>query len=501
MRTMNFLAAVTIAVAAQAGVYNVRLDASDDRVSTPLAVDMERIGTIRPRAVGEIRGSNWTLGCEVLDRDFANFEEYKEHLAPLGIKTIRLQGGWAKCERVKGKYDFAWLDRIIDYARSQGLNVLLETDYGNPVYEGGGGWDLAGGFPTSEEGLAGWDAWVDAISRHFKGRVRDWAMWNEPDIGSPKKTPEAIAAFNVRTARIIKRNIPDARIAGLSLAYNKPELLEACLKPMGDDVKLFDWIIYHGYANAPESSYANVEKQKEVLARYNPAAKMRQGENGCPSEMATRFALSKVSWSEYSQAKWDMRRMLGDLGHDVESSVFTICDFNHAGREINLKGLLRADEDRNVIAVKRAYYAVQNVVSVFDDTLTRVKGSCFADGFGTKDASISTYEYRKETGERLFVFWTHGRDFVYAGGAEGVLGEGKWTLPYERPGDSFATRPAVFKCSGAPLADPVWVDLFTGRIYRFPRRNVLVSGKSVRYVDVPVYDSPCLLTERSAVMK
>ena len=64
--------------------------------------------------------------------------------------------------------------------------------------------------------------------------------------------------------------------------------------------------------------------------------------------------------------------MLGDLGHDVESAVFTICDFNHTGREINRKGLLRATADKKVEKIKLAYYAVQNAVAVFDDTLQRV---------------------------------------------------------------------------------------------------------------------------------
>ena len=133
------------------------------RVTTPLRLELPRLGTLRPRAAHEIRRSNWTLGCETLDRDFADFEQYKEYLEPLGIKTIRLQGGWAKCEREKGKYDFSWLDRQVDFAVARGINVLLETGYGNPVYDGGGGWDLAGGFPTGAEGLAGWDAWVDAL--------------------------------------------------------------------------------------------------------------------------------------------------------------------------------------------------------------------------------------------------------------------------------------------------------------------------------------------------
>ena len=502
------LAAASSALVCTAGVYNVRLDTSADRVESPLRVAMTRIGTIRPRAVSEIHGQNWRLGCEILDRDYMNFDEYKEHVAPLGIKLVRLQGGWAKCEKEKGKYDFAWLDHIVDTLQSQGIDCAIETSYGNPIYSGGGNMDLAGGFPNSPEGLSAWDAWVDALSKHFKGRVDKFLMWNEPDIhraGESEKTPEEIAAFNVRTAKAILKNIPGAHLAGLSLARCKSEFFEACLKCLGEDAKLFDTFIYHGYAPAPESSYAEVEKHKAVLAKYGLTARLWQGENGCPSEMRPMFALANIAWSEYSQAKWDMRRMLGDLGHDVYSSVYTICDFRHCGavggvnRGMNNKGLIRANEEKKVIGIKRAYYAVQNVVSVFDDSLTRVKDSCFEKGFGAEDASLSTYHYVKKSGEPLFVFWTHGGDFVRNGGPNGVLGEGKWSLPYTRPGDSFETRPAVFKYTGASLKEPVWVDLFTGRVYAFPKTKQLVGENSIRFVDVPVYDSPCVLTERSAI--
>ena len=88
-KTTAVVAAVAVCMAAFAR--EVKLDVSPDRVKTPLKVDMDRIGTLRPRGVGEIHGSNWTLGCETLDRDFAIFDEYKSFLAPLGIKTIRLQ--------------------------------------------------------------------------------------------------------------------------------------------------------------------------------------------------------------------------------------------------------------------------------------------------------------------------------------------------------------------------------------------------------------------------
>lgn len=36
--------------------------------------------TIKPRSAGKIAGSNWTLGCETLDRDFTDYQEYKQWL-------------------------------------------------------------------------------------------------------------------------------------------------------------------------------------------------------------------------------------------------------------------------------------------------------------------------------------------------------------------------------------------------------------------------------------
>ena len=466
-------------------------------------VEFKRIGSITPRSASEIESSNWVIGCETLDRDFIDFRQYCDYVAPLGIKMARLQGGWAKCEKTRGVYDFAWLDEVVDFLAERGVKCAIETDYGNPVYPGGGGFDLAGGFPSSDEALAAWDRWVDVLTRHFATRVDTWLMWNEPDIGKEKKTAETIAAFNVRTARIVRRNVPSATIAGLSLAHCSPEFMEECLAAMGGDISLFDAFIYHGYDLAPETSYAAVERVRNVVARLAPKAYLWQGENGAPSEMAYRFALSRIAWSETSQAKWDMRRMLGDLGHDIRSSVFTICDFNHKGREMNLKGLLRANEENEVVGVKRAYRAVQNVAAVFDSSLVRVRESGWDSGFGTRDASISCYHYVRKTGEPVFVFWAHGGDFpVWDHGSLDKGGTGERAYRYERPGDSFETREAVFRLVGAqPLADPVWVDMLTGGVYAFPKENQLVSKASVRFVRVPVYDSPCLLTERGVVLK
>ena len=454
------------------------LDTSADRAKTDLNPGLKQIGVIRPRNASEIRGSNWTLGCETLCRDYADYNEYKQYLVPLGIKTIRLQGGWAKTEQEKGKLDYTWLDTIVNDAIGRGLSIWLETSYGNPIYPGGGGKDLANGFPTSDEALAAWDRWVEGLATRYKGKVHDWAMWNEPDINKQHK-PADIVKFNIRTAETIKRVIPDARIAGLVLASSSPKLLDQCLQLLQEQGKidLFHWYTYHGYEFNPSRSYENVEKLKATLATYSTKAKMRQGENGCPSETATRFALSNHPWTEISQAKWDLRRMLGDLGHDVESSVFTICDFNHTGREINRKGLLHATEDKKVDRIKLAYYAVQNTVAVFDDTLERVKESCAAVMF---DQPTACFAYRNKTaGQSLVVMWDDSNT----------------------PNDSFATRPAQVMVKGLSFKEPVWVDLVSGRIYEIPRDRIQSAGEFTIFKDLPLYDSPVLVAEKSLVAK
>ena len=127
---LSMTGVVTIVATISMAVAGPTIDGSPERAKTSLNPGLKQIGTIAPRSADKIAGSNWTLGCETLDRNFADFKEYKEYILPLGIKTIRLQGGWAKTEKVKGVYDFAWLDTLIDDARSRGLNILLETDYG-----------------------------------------------------------------------------------------------------------------------------------------------------------------------------------------------------------------------------------------------------------------------------------------------------------------------------------------------------------------------------------
>ena len=456
------------------------IDTSNERVKTPLTVSYKKIGTLKPRSTKEIETSRITVGCETLDRDFTDFNSYKNYLPPLGVKKIRLQAGWAKCEKVKGVYDWKWLDEIIDFAATNRLEPWLETSYGNPIYEGGGAKGLLNSMPTSPEGWAAYDKWVEALVTRYKDRVKEWEVWNEPDHPMQKNEPETVAEMNIRTAVIIKRLQPEAKIAGLAFAsHTNTKYLERFLKPIAEQGKLnlFEWISYHSYAFRPEDSYKGVMSLKTVIEKYSKTLKLRQGENGAPSGYIPSYALDKYYWTEYSQAKYDMRRLLGDLGRDIETSVFTIIDIAYAGKPpvLNMKGLIQSDFSKAAIRPKVAYYAVQNLASVFDNSLETAPNFTFTTN---ANESVSVFSYQhKNTKKQLIALWLDGKT----------------------PGNTFTTTPTDITIENGNFNNPVWVDLLTGHVYEIPKSAWSKSGTSYTFKQIPLYDSPVLIADKSTL--
>lgn len=459
---------------------------------------LTKIGEIQPRNANEIEGSNWLLGCETLDRDFTDYDAYKEYLNPLGIKRLRLQGGWAKTEKVKGQYDWAWLDHIVNDATSRGLEPWIQFSYGNEIYEGGGGINLAAGVPHSEVALAAWDRWVAAMVNRYKDKVINWEIWNEPNFGDNlENTAEKAAALNIRTIEIVKRIQPEAKVSGLAFGHIDLEYAAEFFKTMHESgtLELLDNITYHDYVYNPDAHYPKVMEMKKILEQYSTKITLRQGENGAPSIGGPgRGAIGDHDWTELSQAKWDTRRMLGDLGHDIESSVFSIIDMAYNSgpiKRLNVKGLLMSDSTKQVIRPKMAYYAVQNIAAVFDNSLERIID--VKDSHNSKyipedpnevafnkstDRSFAVYGYKhQETGQQVFTIWE----------SESM------------PNNSTEKRLFNFTFANAKFEEPVYVDMITGEVFEIPTDQWSKDGERFTFRNIPIYDGPILLADKSLI--
>jgi hypothetical protein len=435
------------------------------------------LGKVRPRHAREVQSSNWSVGAETMDRDFTVYAHWKNYLGPLGVKKARIQSGWAKTEKEKGKYDWAWLDEIVFDMVDQGVEPWVCLCYGNPVYEGGGGTGLGGGLPQSEQALEAWDRYVAAVVDRYKKHVDDWEVWNEPDLRQANAAGH-YADFLVRTAQTVRRQQPDAKILGFAMAGIRLPWVRQVLDlvKQQDKLDLIDELTYHPYSYNPDDSYKAVQQLQALVHSYSTKIALRQGENGAPSQRGSFGALADYDWTEARQAKWALRRLLGDLGRDIPTSYFSICDMQYPDRR-NYKGLLAIHDDKTVDHAKKAYGAVQNVAAVFDSTVRRIGDFDARIDGAAPSSTFAVFAYRKDNGGPIVTVWRSS----------------------DRPGARPDAEPVTVSLPGLKFEEPVWVDLATGRVYKIADSLWTQDQDTASFQEVPVYDSVVLIAERSAL--
>lgn len=431
---------------------------------------------LRLKTLSEVH-NDLHVGCEALDRGYGDYDAYKAYLIPLGMRHIRLQAGWAKTEKEPGVYDFTWLDRIIDDAVSRGIEPWLQVSYGNPIYSGGGGAYSSGGWPTSGTALNAWDAWVRALAERYRGKVHEWEIWNEPDllISRGKGTMAELIDLSLRTAAILRETDPDASVAALALAKLDTDFLNEFLTGVqaAGKLDLFDWISYHHYTYRPEDTYSDVEQARIVLSHYSGHLQLWHGEAGAPSAGWGDGALSAYDWSETSQAKWGLRNILNDRAHGVRTGIYTLAENNYAAGR-STKGLLETNDLNQVLRAKEAFYAMRNLVSVYD----LLDAALDASGIkiGTLESVRKLLFQDTQTELKSIVLWADGAT----------------------PTDTVETTPVAITVAGFVFDEPLCVDLRTGRLFRL--ESYVGNGIQTLY-NVPLYDSPTLIAEARLLMQ
>ncbi|MEM6845299.1 MAG: hypothetical protein AAF632_24010 [Bacteroidota bacterium] len=431
------------------------------------------IGKVAARHAKDIQASNWSVGAETMDRDYTIYENWKEYLGPLGIKKARLQAGWAKTEYQKGHYNFAWLDSIIYDMVDQGVEPWLNVSYGNPLYSGGT--RLGAAMPKDSASIAAFATWAKLLAARYSEVIDEYEIWNE-GIHSKKNTVEEYADLYIRSAEAIRAVQPKAQLLAMAIAGIHPELADSFLAEMQKRSKLHlvDQITYHPYRQNPDEVYDQVLKLRAVVNQYDPRITIRQGENGAPSQYRNTKALRNYPWTETSQSKWALRRMLGDLGRDIETSYFSIVDLNYPD-EINRKGTLESDTTKKVVKAKPVYYALQHLAAIFDNTLTRIPNYAYTT---TADSSLSLFAYRHQaTGQQVITLWQDG----------------------SIPSDLEEYQSIDVSAPSGNFNEAVWVDLRTGEVLEIPEENIRQEGTQYTFSNIPAYDSPVLIADKSLI--
>ena len=414
----------------------------------------EPIGRIKTRTSQEIASSKWSVDCCTLDRDYAVWDNFKDLLPLLGAKHARFCSGWAKTEQEKGVYDFTWLDKPIRECAAMGIRPWMLVGYGNPVW----GSDFRLGMRVrqltgSAEAMAAWKLYVKALVARYQDVVDGWEVWNEPF-----RQENDYAELFYQTAKAIREIQPTAKVYCAALSdFPQYEVVLEKLK-RENAIDLCSGLMFHPYISNPDNTYRGKNdawmQLRRLAKRYSPDLDIIQGETGCPAQLEFAHALANREWTEYKQAKYDLRRAFGDAVRDVPSNCFSFIDLQYTFM-LQSFGLVRSNTLMEFVYRRPSWYAMRNFYALFDDE--------------TKPVS---FEERPVAGHTLAIATFSRR---------GKTMKALW-FSEEIPTDALAFSRIDLSSDVASGAE--WIEMVTGRRYR------LEDARSV-----PVWDSPCLVIQ------
>lgn len=488
--------------------------------------NLKEIGTISPKLSSEIEYSKFCVGFETLDRNTFDPEKVYDYVAQSGVKWARVQSGWMKTEKEAGVYDFEWLDKIVDNLISRGVNVWLDVGYSNPVHVKDCVHPFGIGFPPirTPEQKKGWKDYVTALVKHYKGKINDYEVWNEPDWAywvPENPNPRELGEFVAETARIIKSANADAKVTiNFASGASDPDCTRYFDTAMFYAAKDVDFISFHVYGVSPETGLDKLcEVTRKILDRYNPNVKIIQGESGTQSRPDGFGAMCNMPWTETKQAKWLLRRMFYDSSKpDIYmTSYFTMCDIatypgRNAPEPFCYTGVIRG----GTYKPKKAFYALQNVCALLSGELEQ---SGYYTDFFKLNSKMPYFKGTEDTctcPEKLksVALVTEDKKPVIA-----------WWYPSNLLKEKFSKTVslAAYIYNDALPENPVLIDPLEGKIYEIPKENILIDaddgntftlfgydfrrtaytayetcpGKVYRFLNLPVKDYPLVITDAS----
>lgn len=137
-----------------------------------------------------------------------------------------LGAGWARedfqfnrIQPAPDRYDWNWHDRVVDLLAARGVEVIGVLNGPTP------GWAARGSGQFAAPDAAAFARFAQQAAARYKGKVRFWQVWNEPDSArywQPAPDAAAYAALLKAAYPAIKAGNPEAQVLAAGLVSPQP---------------------------------------------------------------------------------------------------------------------------------------------------------------------------------------------------------------------------------------------------------------------------------------
>jgi hypothetical protein len=237
------------------GYAHWRIELPDGRHLTDLA----SFAVMNP--VGKTPGvepEDFVFGTAGFHREWSSPQERVEllsHAASIaGVESNRFGTEWRSTERRQGEYNWRYLDRFVDVTLADGMEPQLLVSFGGAPWtkspqmlariEADGEMSRQWRYPPR---IDLWEGFVRAVAERYRGRVRLYEIWNEPDISYFLGTTEEYLEVIEAAHRVIKSVDPDAIVisGGMASIEHRHAKLDLFDRLFTDHADTYDWFGYH----------------------------------------------------------------------------------------------------------------------------------------------------------------------------------------------------------------------------------------------------------------
>lgn len=423
-----------------------------------------------------------------------------------GVKWVRIgqyenssdPTSWDWVERKRGVLAIPpGLDDYVDSLVDNGARVQVQLQYGNPMYTAPAGklpdaiTPAPGSFhnddrslysifypPKTPEQIAAFLRYVRFMVGHFKGRIRYWALWNEPDIGYFNGTAEDYGRILKAFVPAVHEADPEAKVIYGGQEKPHSDWTKRALDACGGCARGIDVFAYHTYPNY------GFNTEPELIDRgvydADTTANWREFVRGYPGvrqdvEFWDDEFNSIAAWvgsDDSVQSKYVVRGMLYNWAAGVKTFVWILApgtDGNEYDDFGMLHGLRYLPDD---FAPRPVFGALQNVNALFSDTRPDPSIGIESDAVGRSTAPFFAHGFRSRSGKAIVAFWF---------GAHSL------------PGNVFPDLRGELALRDSGIERPVLIDVVSGEITPLEWK----AGAPGTLASVPLRDSVLAVADES----